>query len=60
MKMNINLSKEEIIDSLNKFRSKYQINNNQELEENDICYLSAIIREVSSRTLGLRHYDFKS
>ena len=53
----INLSKEEIIDSLNKFISKYQINNNQELEENDICYLSAIIREVSSRTLGLRHYD---
>ena len=52
-----NLTKEEINSSLDKLKSKYLSNKVDELEEIDICYVAAIIREVSNRVLGLRHFD---
>ena len=52
-----NASQEEIIEKLNNIRKKYISLENNRLDDEDICIACAITREVSNRTIGLRHYD---
>ena len=51
------LSKEDLISFFNKIKLEYSDIDRVELNEEDICNVTAIIREVSKRTLNLRHYD---
>ena len=51
------LSQEDIIKKINELRDTYIQNNHKELEEKDLCFVCAIIREVSDRAIGLRHFD---
>jgi len=51
------LSQEEINEKLNNIRKKYISLENNQLDDEEICIACAIIREVSNRTIGLRHYD---
>ena len=53
------LSKEQIIEKLNSIRDKYISGENKDLDDEDICITCAIAREVSNRTIGLRHYDIQ-
>ena len=47
------LSKEDIHEKLDEIRDK----SDGILSENDICFACAVVREVASKTIGLRHYD---
>ena len=51
------LSHHEILNKINNYKNFYKEEINADLKEDDICYICAIIREVSNRTLGLTHYD---
>jgi len=46
-------SKEDIHEKLKKIKDKSE----GILSENDICFACAVVREVASKTIGLRHYD---
>ncbi len=52
-----NLSKEEMISKIETLKQYYISNNINELTKEDISFVSAISREVSKRTIKLRHYD---
>ena len=54
-----NLSKEEITEKINSIRAKFISNESIDLNDEDICIACAITREVSKRTIGLRHYDIQ-
>ena len=54
-----NLSQEEIKQKLNLIREKFASIENDELNDEDISIACAITREVSKRTIGLRHYDIQ-
>ena len=47
------LSKADILKKLDEIRNK----SDGKLSEQDICFACAIVREVSYKTIGLRHYD---
>ena len=53
------LSKEEICQKINLIRDQNIRDDNYELSEEELCFASAVIREVSKRTIGLRHYDMQ-
>ena len=53
------LSKGEMIEKLNSIREKSTSNENKDIDDEDICIACAITREVSNRTIGLRHYDIQ-
>ncbi|MDB3974377.1 preprotein translocase subunit SecA [Alphaproteobacteria bacterium] len=51
------LSQEELIDKINLLKDNYFKNDYSALKEEDIFIICAIVRDVSKRTLGLRHFD---
>ena len=51
------LTKEEIISQIENLKQNYISNKINELSDKDISYICAIVREVSQRTVKLRHYD---
>ena len=51
------LSQQEILDKFENYKKFYKEETNGDFKEDDVCYICAIIREVSKRTLGLTHYD---
>ena len=51
------LSQGELIDKINLLKDNYFKNEHSALKEEDIFLICAITREVSKRTLGLRHFD---
>tara|TARA_B100000579_G_scaffold419921_1_gene419048 strand:- start:1742 stop:4225 length:2484 start_codon:yes stop_codon:yes gene_type:complete len=50
-------SQEDIINKIDNLRGSYTQKNLDTLEEEDLCFISAITREVSERAIGLRHFD---
>ncbi len=52
-----NLTQEELNSKIENIRKFYSNNSLDELKEEDLCFISAITREVSYRTIGLRHFD---
>ena len=51
------LSQGELIDKINLLKDNYFKNEHSALKEEDIFLICAITRDVSKRTLGLRHFD---
>ena len=51
------LSQGELIDKINLLKNNYFKNEHSALKEEDIFLICAITRDVSKRTLGLRHFD---
>jgi preprotein translocase subunit SecA len=51
------LSQGELIDKINLLKDNYFKNEYSALKEEDIFLICAITRDVSKRTLGLRHFD---
>jgi preprotein translocase subunit SecA len=51
------LSQGELIDKINLLKDNYSKNEHSALKEEDIFLICAITRDVSKRTLGLRHFD---
>ena len=51
------LSQEDLINKINLLKDSYLNNDSEALKEEDICIICSITREVSKRTLGLRHFD---
>ena len=51
------LSQGELIDKINLLKDNYFKNEHNALKEEDIFLICAITRDVSKRTLGLRHFD---
>ena len=51
------LSQGELIDKINLLKDNYFKNEHSVLKEEDIFLICAITRDVSKRTLGLRHFD---
>ena len=51
------LSQEQLIKKITDLKESYIENKKKELEEKDLCIISAITREVSDRSIGLRHFD---
>ena len=51
------LSQGELIDKINLLKDNYFKNKYSALKEEDIFLICAITRDVSKRTLGLRHFD---
>ena len=52
-----NLTKEEMITQIEKLKQNYISNKVTELSDKDISFICALVREVSQRTIKLRHYD---
>ena len=52
-----NLTQEELNSKIENIKKFYSDNSLEELKEEDLCFISAITREVSYRTIGLRHFD---
>ena len=52
-----NLTKEEMITQIEKLKQDYISNKVTELSDKDISFICALVREVSQRTIKLRHYD---
>ena len=52
-----NLTKEEMITQIEKLKQDYISNKVAELSDKDISFICALVREVSQRTIKLRHYD---
>ena len=55
----VKLNKEEIHQHLKKLQDQYNSDTSHELRDDDISLVCAITREVSNRTIGLRHYDIQ-
>ena len=51
------LTKEEMISRIENLKQNYISNNIIELSDKDISFICALVREVSQRTIELRHYD---
>ncbi len=51
------LTKEEIISKIETLKAKYNSSNANELSEADLTFICGLVREVSKRTIDLRHYD---
>ncbi len=51
------LPKEQLIKKVFDLRESYFQEKKKELDERDLCVISAITREVSHRSIGLRHFD---
>ena len=51
------LTKEEIISKIETLKAKYSSSNANELSETDLTFICGLVREVSKRTIDLRHYD---
>ncbi len=51
------LTKEEMISRIENLKQNYISNNIIELSDEDISFICALVREVSQRTIELRHYD---
>ncbi len=51
------LTKEEIISKIETLKAKYSSSNANELSETDLTFICGLVREVSQRTIDLRHYD---
>ncbi len=51
------LTKEEIITKIETLKAKYSSSNANELSEADLTFICGLVREVSQRTIDLRHYD---
>mgnify|MGYP001176558975 FL=1 len=51
------LSQEQLIKKLSDLKESYFQDKKKELDEKDLCFISAITREVSDRSIGLRHFD---
>ena len=52
-----NLSKEEMTHKIENLKQNYISNQKEELSDEDISFVCALLREVSKRTIELRHYD---
>ncbi len=52
-----NLTKEEMITQIEELKQDYISNKVTELSDKDISFICALVREVSKRTIKLRHYD---
>ncbi len=52
-----NLTKEEMISQILTLKNNYSTNDLNELSDKDISFICALVREVSQRTIELRHYD---
>ncbi len=52
-----NLSKEEMTDKIENLKKNYISNQKEELSDEDISFVCALLREISKRTIELRHYD---
>ncbi len=52
-----NLSKEEMTLQIETLKQNYISNQKGELSDEDISFVCALLREVSKRTIELRHYD---
>ena len=52
-----NLTKEEMITQIEELKQDYISNKVTELSDKDISFICALVREVSQRTIKLRHYD---
>ena len=51
------LSQEQLIKNLFDLKESYVHDKKEELEKKDLCIICAITREVSDRSIGLRHFD---
>ena len=51
------LSHEQLIKKIFDLKENYVQSSKKELEDKDLCIISAITREVSVRSIGLRHFD---
>ena len=51
------LSRDEMLLRVQNLKKYYQENLSIELLERDLCFLCALTREISKRTIKLRHYD---
>ena len=51
------LPQEQLIKTISDLRENYVQEKKKELEEKDLCLISAITREVSNRSIALRHFD---
>ena len=51
------LTKEEIVSKIENLKQNYISNNIIDLSDKDISSICALVREVSKRTIELRHYD---
>ena len=51
------LSQKELIDKIFDLKESYIQNKKEELENEDLCLICAITREVSNRSIGLRHFN---
>ena len=52
-----NLPKEEMIHKIENLKQNYISNQKEELWDEDISFACALLREISKRTIELRHYD---
>ncbi len=52
-----NLSKEAMTHKIENLKQNYISNQKEELSDEDISFVCALLREVSKRTIELRHYD---
>jgi len=52
-----NLTREEMITEIEELKQDYISNKVTELSDKDISFICALVREVSQRTIKLRHYD---
>ena len=52
-----NLSKEEMTHKIENLKQNYISNQKEELSDEDISFVCALLREISKRTIELRHYD---
>ena len=52
-----NLTKEEMITQIEELKQDYISNKVTELSDKDVSFICALVREVSQRTIKLRHYD---
>ena len=52
-----NLTREEMISQILTLKNNYSTNDLNELSDKDISFICALVREVSQRTIELRHYD---
>ena len=52
-----NLSKEEMTHKIENLKQNYISNQKEELSDEDISFVCALLRETSKRTIELRHYD---
>ena len=51
------LTKEEMISKVENLKDKYSSADAKDLSETDLAFICALVREVSQRTIDLRHYD---